>query len=169
MNPYVTLPLSLPGDPDTGDKDKIVDGRIHPLTVIAYHPGYYWGTFLYTAIGQVFLLTCTDEEYERSVKEHLKKNDIIGRIKIDPFLSIPLLLTGDAEKKEGAKQVTGKILPAHVMTFHEGYYGGTFLYLTAGHFLQSTQKPEEYEKSTKQYWNEMAKNAISKSRVIKLQ
>lgn len=73
MNPFLTIPLSLPGDPEKNNDDKVVSGKIIPGNVIAYHPGYSWGTFLYLTTGQAFLTPWTLEEYEKAVSEYWKQ------------------------------------------------------------------------------------------------
>jgi hypothetical protein len=70
MNPYLTVPMALPGDDGQGNKDKIIDGKILPAHVIAYHEGYAWGTFIYLTTGQAFCLTCTVKEYEEAVRKY---------------------------------------------------------------------------------------------------
>lgn len=70
MNPYLTIPLSLPGDADKNNDDKVVNGKLLPGNVIAYHPGYSWGTFLYLTTGQAFLTPWTVEEYEKAVEQY---------------------------------------------------------------------------------------------------
>lgn len=70
MNPYLTVPMSLPGDDGQGNPDKVVNGKILPGNVIAYHEGYAWGTFIYLTTGQAFLLNCTVKEYEEMVRKY---------------------------------------------------------------------------------------------------
>lgn len=74
MNPYLTIPIALPGAEAIGDKkaaeDKVVDCKILPGNVIAYHEGYSWGTFLYLTTGQAFCSTLTVKEYEARVRAY---------------------------------------------------------------------------------------------------
>ena len=59
MNPYLTVPIALPGDEGVNNPDKTVSGKILPANVIAYHEGYSWGTFIYLFIyqpGKLFVL-----------------------------------------------------------------------------------------------------------------
>jgi hypothetical protein len=77
MNPYITIPIALPGkepDPkipgDEGAPDKAVPCKILPAQVLAYHEGYAWGTFLYLSTGQAFCSTLTVEEYESAVRKY---------------------------------------------------------------------------------------------------
>lgn len=85
MNPYLTIPLSLPGDTEQNNQDKFVDGKILPANVIAYHPGYAWGTFLYLTTGQAFLTPWTVAEYEKAVQAYwseVEKRVNRGRLKL---------------------------------------------------------------------------------------
>ncbi len=70
MNPYLTIPIALPGDTEKDNPDKTVDCKILPAHVIAYHEGYAWGTFIYLTTGQAFCLTCTVKEYEEMVRKY---------------------------------------------------------------------------------------------------
>lgn len=70
MQPYLTIPIALPGDEEKGNEDKTVPCKILPGQVLAYHQGYSWGTFLYLSTGQAFCSTLTVEEYEKAVKEY---------------------------------------------------------------------------------------------------
>lgn len=70
MNPFLTVPMALPGDAEKGNEDKVVNGKILPGNVIAYHEGYSWGTFIYLTTGQAFCLTCTVKEYEEMVRKY---------------------------------------------------------------------------------------------------
>jgi hypothetical protein len=70
MNPYLKIPLSLPGDPEKGNEDTVVEGEILPAHVIAFHPGYSWGTFLYLTTGQAFLTPWTRDEYVKAVQDY---------------------------------------------------------------------------------------------------
>lgn len=81
---YLTIPLSLPGDEAQGHADKVVNGKILPSNVIAYHPGYAWGTFIYLTTGQAFCTPWTMEEYENAVKNYWKELTKLGNRKIQP-------------------------------------------------------------------------------------
>jgi hypothetical protein len=70
MNPYLTIPVALPGDEGKGNPDKAVPCKILPAHVLAYHEGYAWGTFLYLSTGQAFCSTLTVQEYEDAVKQY---------------------------------------------------------------------------------------------------
>jgi hypothetical protein len=70
MNPYLIIPIALPGDEGQGNKDKEVPCRIVPAEVIAYHEGYAWGTFIYLSTGQAFCSTLTVDQYEATVKQY---------------------------------------------------------------------------------------------------
>lgn len=70
MSPYLSIPLSLPGDESQGNPDATVKGKIIPANVIAYHPGYAWGTFIYLTTGQAFLTPWTIEEYENAIEQY---------------------------------------------------------------------------------------------------
>lgn len=84
MNPYLTLPLSLPGDETKGNDDKVVQGKILPGNVIAYHPGFAWGTFLYLTTGQAFLTPLNIEEYEKAVRDYWLQvaKDVVSKNKL---------------------------------------------------------------------------------------
>lgn len=68
MNPYLTIPIALPGV--EGTKDKTVPCKLLPGNVIAYHEGFSWGTFLYLTTGQAFCCTLTVKEYEEAVRKY---------------------------------------------------------------------------------------------------
>ncbi|MBK7885481.1 MAG: hypothetical protein IPJ81_18075 [Chitinophagaceae bacterium] len=70
MNPYLTVPIALPGDEQKGNEDKIVNAKILPSNVIAYHEGFSWGVFLYLTTGQAFCCTWTVDEYEQAIKQY---------------------------------------------------------------------------------------------------
>jgi hypothetical protein len=70
MNPYLTIPIALPGDEDKGNPDKVVDCQILPAQVLAYHEGYGWGTCIYLSTGQAFMSTLTPKEYEAYVRKY---------------------------------------------------------------------------------------------------
>jgi hypothetical protein len=70
MNPYLTIPIALPGDDGIGNPDKIVPCKILPAHVLAYHEGYAWGTFIYLSTGQAFCSTLTVAEYEESLRQY---------------------------------------------------------------------------------------------------
>jgi hypothetical protein len=85
MNPFLTVPMALPGDAEKGNEDKVVNGKILPGNVIAYHEGFAWGTFIYLTTGQAFCLTCTVPEYEEMVRKYwleLGKRAAGGKIKL---------------------------------------------------------------------------------------
>lgn len=69
-NPYLTIPIALPGDPDKGNEDRTVECKILPGEVIAYHEGFAWGTFLYLTTGQAFCCTLTVPEYEKLIQKY---------------------------------------------------------------------------------------------------
>ena len=73
INPYLTIPLDLPGDPEKGNPDITVEGKILPAQVLAYHPGYSYGTFIYLSTGQAFLTPLSIDEYEKTVKQYWKQ------------------------------------------------------------------------------------------------
>lgn len=73
MNPFLIIPIALPGDEKKGNKDKEVPCRILPTEVIAYHEGYDWGTFIYLSTGQAFCSTLTVDQYEAAVKHYLQE------------------------------------------------------------------------------------------------
>ncbi len=68
MNPYLTIPIALPGA--EGAEDKVVPCKILPAHVISYHEGYAWGCFLYLTTGQAFCCTLTVKEYEEAVRQY---------------------------------------------------------------------------------------------------
>ena len=70
MDPYLTIPIALPGDEGKGNSDKVVDCKILPAHVLAYHRGYAWGTCIYLSTGQAFMSTLTPEEYESHVRKY---------------------------------------------------------------------------------------------------
>jgi hypothetical protein len=70
MNPYLTIPIALPGDEQKGNPDKEVPCKILPAQVLAYHEGYAWGTFLYLSTGQAFCCTLAVREYEEAVRKY---------------------------------------------------------------------------------------------------
>lgn len=70
MNPYLTIPISLPGSEEKGNEDKVIPCKILPAHVLAYHEGYAWGTFLYLSTGQAFCCTLTVKEYEDAVRKY---------------------------------------------------------------------------------------------------
>lgn len=70
MQPYLTIPIALPGDESKGNDDKQVPCKILPAQVLAYHEGYSWGTFIYLSTGQAFMSTLTVEQYEAAVRKY---------------------------------------------------------------------------------------------------
>lgn len=84
------------------------------------------------------------------------------------YLTIPLSLPGDEKQGNDDKTVPGKILPAHVIAYHEGYAWGTFIYLTTGQAFLTPLTVAEYELRVRQYWEEVGKNAVGKAMVKKL-
>lgn len=74
FNPYLTIPIALPGKEDEQGKqindDKTVPCKILPQNVIAYHEGFHWGTFIYLTTGQAFCCTLTVEQYEKAVNDY---------------------------------------------------------------------------------------------------
>lgn len=70
MNPYLTIPIALPGDEEKGNPDKTVSCEILPAHVLAYHEGYAWGTFIYLSTGQAFCSTLTVKEYKEAVRKY---------------------------------------------------------------------------------------------------
>jgi hypothetical protein len=70
VNPYMTIPIALPGDEAKKNDDKVVPCKILPAQVLAYHEGYSWGTFLYLSTGQAFCCTLTVPEYEDKVRQY---------------------------------------------------------------------------------------------------
>jgi hypothetical protein len=94
MNPYLTIPIALPGKepeegkPETGNDDKVVPCQILPAQVLAYHEGYSWGTFLYLSTGQAFCCTLTVAEYEAAVQQYwqdIAKASVKNARKIQTF------------------------------------------------------------------------------------
>lgn len=61
--PFLTIPIALPGDEAKDNKDKVVDCKIIPSTILFYHPGHSWGTMIYTSAGAI-MSTLTMEEFE---------------------------------------------------------------------------------------------------------
>lgn len=86
MTAYLTIPICLPGDPAQNNPDKEVPGKILPSTVLAYHEGYYGGTFLYLQTGQAFLTSLTVKEYEDRVNAYwMEIGKKVGQSKIHTF------------------------------------------------------------------------------------
>lgn len=85
MNPYLTVPIALPGDENKKNPDKTVDAKILPNNVITYHEGYAWGTFIYLTTGQAFCLTCTVKEYEEMVRKYWLEISKAASRKIQTF------------------------------------------------------------------------------------
>jgi hypothetical protein len=73
MLPYMTIPIALPGDEQQGNKDKIVPCKITPSTILAYHEGFSWGTFIYLQTGQAFCCTLSMEELEAAMRDYWKQ------------------------------------------------------------------------------------------------
>lgn len=71
--PFLTIPIALPGDDGQGNQDKQVDCKLAPPSILAYHPGYAWGTFIYLSTGQAFCSTLTLEQFENALKEYWKE------------------------------------------------------------------------------------------------
>lgn len=70
ITPYLTIPISLPGDENLKNPDRTVDCKILPSQVLAYHEGYAWGTCLYLSTGQAFMSTLTPAQYEERVRKY---------------------------------------------------------------------------------------------------
>jgi hypothetical protein len=70
MNPYLSIPIALPGDEQRGNMDKTVPCKILPAQVLAYHEGFSFGTFLYLSTGQAFCSTLTVDQYEEAVRKY---------------------------------------------------------------------------------------------------
>lgn len=83
MQPYLVIPIALPGDSEKGNADKEVPCKILPGQVLAYHEGYSWGTFLYLSTGQAFCCTLTVEQYEAAVKKYWEQvaKDAAGTVR----------------------------------------------------------------------------------------
>ncbi|MDP4264918.1 MAG: hypothetical protein Q8941_20485 [Bacteroidota bacterium] len=73
MNPFLTIPIALPGDDQKGNKDKTVDCKLLPQSVLAYHEGYDWGIIIYLQTGQAFMSTLTMDQFEMYLKEYWKE------------------------------------------------------------------------------------------------
>lgn len=89
MQPYLTIPIALPGDESKGNDDKQVPCKILPAQVLAYHEGYAWGTFIYLSTGQAFCCTLTVAEYEAAVRkywEEVAKATVKNSRKIQTFM-----------------------------------------------------------------------------------
>lgn len=75
MLPYLKIPIILAGEGklDTNgneEDDRIVQARIYPSHISAYHPGFYWGSFIYLNNGQVLCTKMECEELERKIQEY---------------------------------------------------------------------------------------------------
>ena len=74
MNPYLTIPIALPGaegkEGEPAKEDKVVPCKLLPGNVIFYHEGYSWGTFIYLSTGQAICSTLTVAEYEEAVRKY---------------------------------------------------------------------------------------------------
>ncbi len=75
---FITLPISLPGDGD--NPDKAVPCQLDPTSVMAYHEGYVWGTFIYLTTGQAFCSTLTVEEYEALCAEYFQSQSAVHKL-----------------------------------------------------------------------------------------
>lgn len=68
MNPYLTVPVVLPGDGSKQAPKKKI-GKILPGNVTFYHEGYDRGTFLYGPFGAIEIeWSLTD--YEQKVRDY---------------------------------------------------------------------------------------------------
>jgi hypothetical protein len=89
---------------------------------------------------------------------------------MNPYLTIPIGLPGKEDENGNQinpdKTVPCKLLPAQVLAYHEGYYGGTFLYLSTGQAFMSTLTVAEYESTVRKYWEEVGKAAVKNARKI---
>ena len=68
--PFLTIPIVLPGDEGQGNSDKSVDCKIQPISILAYHEGYSWGTFIYLQTGQAFCSSLTMEQLENALRAY---------------------------------------------------------------------------------------------------
>lgn len=74
MYPFLTIPIVLPGADGVPESyDKTVDCKLQPISILAYHAGYSWGTFIYLQTGQAFCSPLTVEELEAQLKGYYSK------------------------------------------------------------------------------------------------
>jgi hypothetical protein len=70
---YVNIKIVLPAENidqegETAKEDKEVVARVNPASIVAYHPGYYWGSFIYLSEGQILCTTLTCEEIDKLIE-----------------------------------------------------------------------------------------------------
>lgn len=75
MLPFLKIVITLAGEPAGGERaypedDKEVECMIQPTHIAAYHPGYYWGSFIYLNNGQVLCAKIECDVLELKIKEY---------------------------------------------------------------------------------------------------
>jgi hypothetical protein len=69
---FLTIPIALPGDESKGNTDREVQCKIDPASILAWHPGYSWGTFIYLVTGQAFCCTLDVKQFEELLEKFEK-------------------------------------------------------------------------------------------------
>ena len=86
MLPFLKIPIILAGEGKLDDKgaeeeDRIVQARIQPSHISAYHPGFYWGSFIYLNNGEVLCSKMECEELERKIQEYWGQVTAFNKVK----------------------------------------------------------------------------------------
>ncbi len=64
-NPFLKIPMILPGNENEGDEPKEAHARVLPETVQSYHPCYHWGSLIYFIGGNCIMTKLSCDELDR--------------------------------------------------------------------------------------------------------
>jgi hypothetical protein len=86
MLPFLKIPIILAGEGKVdengaGEEDRLVLARIQPTHISAYHPGFYWGSFIYLNNGEVLCSKMDCEELEGKIQEYWKQVASFNKVK----------------------------------------------------------------------------------------
>lgn len=70
MMPYFKVQIVLPGNPETGDADKMADAWIQPEQIESFNNGYHWGCLIYMKSGQAYMLKISAEDFEKGLNTY---------------------------------------------------------------------------------------------------
>lgn len=84
INPYLKIPIVLPGNQEDQEGEKTVEARLQPEEIAIYYPGYHFGTLIYLRSGAMIMTRLKPEEvdfgidtYWKNVKKKQDKEDRI--------------------------------------------------------------------------------------------
>jgi hypothetical protein len=75
-----------------------------------------------------------------------------------PFLKIPVTLPGEEGKPDDpGREVSARIMPDEIASFHPGYHWGTFIVLKSGYIYLTQWDSELLESHLRGYWEQLMK------------